>query len=169
MNFRLSLLPCFLLFLLFSIGACKKEEKQDNIDYRDRDKTLIENYIKANNLTGFTQDSAGVYVSITKPGTGDLPKKGQTIVTKYKGTTLDGQVFDQTKETIIGYPFILGSQDPTKLVIPGWNIAFKKLNKGSQAILLIPSDQAYGTATAANGIITPNSVLRFDVEVVDIR
>lgn len=164
MKFRFSLLPVFLLALLFALGACKKSgDDEPDIDYSARDKELIENYISTNSLTGFTQDSAGVYISVTQPGTGTLPIQGRTIVAKYKGTTLDGKVFDQTKETIIGYPFILGGNQ----VIEGWDDAFPQLRKGSKAILLIESDKGYGGTPTGN--IPAHSVLRFDVEVVDIR
>lgn len=163
MNFRLSLLPLFLLTLLFALGACKKEDKKDKTDYHERDKTIIADYIRANNLTGFTQDSVGVYVSITKPGSGPLPTLGKTIVAKYTGTTLDGKVFDQTQATIIGFPFVLGANQ----VIRGWEDAFPQLNKGAKAILLIESEKAY--KGAVTGAIPAHSVLRFDVEVVDIR
>ncbi|WP_019947371.1 FKBP-type peptidyl-prolyl cis-trans isomerase [Hymenobacter aerophilus] len=166
MNFRLSLLPLFLLTLLFAFGACKKgsdSEEPDSAFYRDRDKTLIADYIRANNLTGFTEDSTGVYVSITEPGTGPLPTLGKTVVAKYTGTTLDGKVFDQTQAAIIGFPFVLGAGQ----VIEGWEDAFPQLNKGAKAILIIESEKAY--KGAASGTIPPHSVLRFDVEVVDIR
>ncbi|SDY49732.1 FKBP-type peptidyl-prolyl cis-trans isomerase [Hymenobacter psychrophilus] len=165
MNFRLSLLPVFLMALLFALGACKKSEDKPASDYTERDKGLIDDYIKANNLTGFTNDSVGVYVSITSPGTGPLPTKGQTIIAKYVGKTLDGQVFDQTKATTIGFAFVLGA-NPNQ-VIKGWEDAFTQLNKGSKAILLITSAKAYGSSTS--GTIPPNSVLRFDVEVVNIK
>ncbi|RFP65689.1 hypothetical protein D0N36_07065 [Hymenobacter lapidiphilus] len=163
MNFRHSLLPFFLLTLLFAFGACKKgEDSEPATDFAARDEQLITDYIQANNLTGFVRDTT-MFVFITKAGTGGLPAKGKTIIVKYKGSTLDGNVFDQTKESTIGFPFVLGAGQ----VIPGWDRAFQKFNKGTQAILLIPSGLAYkGSAT---GSIPPNSVLRFDVEVVNIK
>lgn len=163
MNLRLSLLPALLLALLFAFGACKKSgDSAPKIDYATRDEGLINDYIKANNLTGFVRDTT-MFVFVTKPGAGPLPKKGQTLIVKYKGTTLDGRVFDQTKESTIGLPFVLGAGQ----VIKGWDRAFKQFNKGTQAILLIPSGLAYGND--ATGSIPPNSVLRFDVEVVNIK
>ncbi|NVO84976.1 FKBP-type peptidyl-prolyl cis-trans isomerase [Hymenobacter terrestris] len=163
MNSRFSLLPFFLLMLLFAFGACKKDDDNEPAtNFAERDEQLITNYIQANNLTGFTQDST-IFVAVTKTGTGALPKKGQTIIVKYKGSTLDDQVFDETKESTIGFPFVLGAGQ----VIKGWDRAFKQFNKGTKAILLIPSGLAYGNT--ATGSIPANSVLRFDVEVVNIK
>ena len=168
MNFRLSLLPFFLVALLFAFGACKKgSDNGPTVDYAARDEALITDYIKANNLTGFVKDSV-VHIGITKPGTGPLAKVGEMLIVKYTGTTLDGKVFDKTQETTIGLPFVLRSPfDPTLDVIVGWAIGFRNLNKGSQATLLIPSELAY--KGAATGNIPAHSVLRFDVEVINIK
>ena len=43
------------------------------------------------------------------------------------------------------------------------------LNKGSKATLVIPSELGYGSTGAGNGVIPPNAMLIFDVELVDIK
>ena len=152
-----------LLLVTLFLSACQKEEV-DNTDYKNRDKETIEAYIKDNNLTGFQRQSSGLFVAITQPGTGDLPKTGQTISAKYTGYTLDGKVFDSTASngnTPLDFPLGRGK------VITGWDEGFALLNKGSKAILLIPSGLAYGPQGV--GPIAPHSVLRFDVEVTDIK
>ena len=53
-------------------------------------------------------------------------------------------------------------------VIPGWDEGIALLNKGSKAILLIPSSLAYGTR-GAGADIPANSPLRFEVELVDVQ
>ena len=155
-------LPLFLLLLLTLLGACKKEDK-DTTDYAARDEQLITAYIKDKNLTGFVRQESGLYVAITEPGTGPNATAGQLVKVKYVGTTLDGNVFDQSNPASVGYPFVLGKGN----VISGWDKGFLLLNKGAKAILLIPSSLAYGQG--GNGAIPPNAVLRFDVEVVDIK
>lgn len=161
---RLSWLPLLLLgMLFFSLTACKKEEKQPVIDYSARDEEAIKAYIAENKLTGFQRDSAGTYIIITQPGTGPKALKKQKVTTKYVGTTLDGTVFDKSNPAAIGFQFVLGVGD----VIKGWDRGFTYLNKGSKAILLIPSGQAY--AETGSGSIPPYTILRFDVEVVDIK
>ncbi|OWP62181.1 peptidylprolyl isomerase [Hymenobacter amundsenii] len=156
-------LPLFLLLLLALLSACKKEEK-DTTDYAARDEALITAYIQANNLTGFERKEKGLYLAVTQPGTGPVATAGKTVKVKYKGTTLDGNMFDQSNPASIGFPFVLGAGN----VIEGWDVAFALLNKGSKAILLIPSELAYkGTSPSAS--IPAHAVLRFDVEVVDIQ
>ncbi|MBT9393513.1 FKBP-type peptidyl-prolyl cis-trans isomerase [Hymenobacter sp. NST-14] len=147
--------------LLFS--ACQKEDV-DNTDYAARDEALITAYIQDNNLSGFQRQESGLYVAITQPGTGATAQAGQTVSARYTGLTLDGKVFDSTaNRNNTPLDFTLGRGQ----VIAGWDQGFALLNKGSKAILLIPSDLAYGSQGV--GPIAPRSVLRFDVEVTDIK
>ncbi|RPD47186.1 hypothetical protein DNI29_13650 [Hymenobacter sediminis] len=138
-------------------------EVVDIIDYAVRDEATIKAYIEANKLTGFQRQPSGLYVAITQAGTGDNAKKNQTVAARYKGTFLDGKVFDSNTTAAAPLSFVVGAGQ----VIPGWDEGFQLLNKGSKAILLIPSDLAYGARGA--GPIPARSILRFDVEVADIK
>ena len=156
----------FALFLLLAVAAicssCKKEEEQT--DYASRDEAIIQAYIKDNNLTGAERQPSGLYIVRTQPGTSTTrPTEGQTVSARYVGTTLDGKVFDQNMAVPDPFSFTLGKGQ----VIKGWDLGFAVLTKGEKAILLIPSGLAYGTS--GNGRIAPNTVLRFDVELVDIK
>ncbi|WP_185816963.1 FKBP-type peptidyl-prolyl cis-trans isomerase [Hymenobacter metallilatus] len=161
MKLRFSLFSFLLLGMLALQTACKKDDKPTP-DYTAQDDATIQQYIKDKGLTGFRKDTLGVYVAITQPGTGPNAKKGQVVKVLYTGTLLDGTVFDSNLTTL-GLPFVLGRG----LVIQGWDKGFQYFNKGAKGILLIPSTQAYGST--ANAQIPANSVLRFDVEVVDIK
>ncbi|RSK40080.1 FKBP-type peptidyl-prolyl cis-trans isomerase [Hymenobacter perfusus] len=162
MKFRFSLFSFLLLSLLTLLAACKKDDTEPTPDYTAQDDATIQQYIKDKSLTGFQKDTLGVYIAVTQPGTGAKAKKNQVVKVLYTGTLLDGTVFDSNLTTL-GFPFLLGQER----VIKGWDAAFTRLNKGAKAILLIPSGQAYGQT--GGGIISPNTVLRFDVEVVDIK
>ncbi|WP_139924608.1 FKBP-type peptidyl-prolyl cis-trans isomerase [Hymenobacter sp. DG01] len=138
-------------------------EVMDIIDIPARDEASIQAYIAANNLTGFQRQPSGLYVAITQAGTGDNAKKNQTVAARYTGTTLDGKVFDSNATAATPFSFTVGAGQ----VIAGWDEGFLLLNKGSKAILLIPSGLAYGSRAVST--IPANSVLRFDVEVADIK
>jgi FKBP-type peptidyl-prolyl cis-trans isomerase len=160
------LLVLFFFFTVPVLFSCQKQEDPvvDNTDYTARDKEIIEAYIKANNLTTAQRQPSGLYVVITEPGTGAKPVKGQTVSVLYTGTTLDGKVFDTTTtrgNTPFDFPIGQG------YVIAGWDEGIALLGKGGKGILLIPSDMAYGARGA--GPIPPHTVLRFDVEVTNIK
>ncbi|TGE07564.1 FKBP-type peptidyl-prolyl cis-trans isomerase [Hymenobacter fodinae] len=162
--------PALLLVLFFSLTSpvlfsCMKNNDPalDTTDYSARDEEILKAYITANNLTAQRQAS-GLYVVMTQAGTGALPTKGQTVSVLYTGTTLDGKVFDSTTNRgnkPFEFPIGQGA------VIPGWDEGIALLNKGAKATLLIPSGLAYGAYGV--GPIPPNTVLRFDVELTDIK
>jgi FKBP-type peptidyl-prolyl cis-trans isomerase len=53
-------------------------------------------------------------------------------------------------------------------VIPGWDEGLGLLKKGDKAKFFIPSTLAYGER-GAGGMIKPNSILIFDVEITDVQ
>ena len=65
----------------------------------------------------------------------------------------------------------MGNAEPVKFpvnaVIPGWSEGVKLIGEGGKIRLFIPSELAYG-AQQAGPVITPNSTLIFDVELVKI-
>ena len=130
-----------------------------------KDNALILAYLKKNHATA-KKTAGGTYYIVKKAGTGLPPKKGQTVRVLYRGTVLrTGKEFDSTaKRNNDPFAFALGVGQ----VIPGWDQGIAMLTKGSKAVLLIPSPLAYG-ARGAGADIPPNTVLRFEVELVDFK
>ncbi|MBB6611473.1 FKBP-type peptidyl-prolyl cis-trans isomerase [Pontibacter sp. Tf4] len=132
------------------------------------DDAKIQAYIKENNLQNVQKTQSGVYYVVTKEGNGPKAKFGDVVAVHYKGTFLDGKEFDnsRTNPMAAGKPFefTLGQGQ----VIKGWDDGVSELKEGSEAILLIPSPLAYG-AQDRGPDMPANSVLRFDVELVDVK
>ncbi len=111
----------------------------------------------------FTTTASGLKYAITTPGTGATPTAGQVVVVHYTGTLPDGTVFDSTRPRNTPFAFTLGR----KQVIKGWDEGFALLRVGDKATLLVPPGLAYGDKQ--RGPIPPNSTLRFEVELVDLK
>ena len=132
------------------------------------DDKIIAEYAKTNKLSTTTTPE-GVYVAVNQEGAGEKPQPGDTVVVHYTGKLINGTVFDSSLDTTlrpgakiepIRFPLGRG------FVIKGWDAGIAALNKGSKATLLIPSTLGYGLQ--ASGPIPANSVLVFDVQLVDI-
>jgi FKBP-type peptidyl-prolyl cis-trans isomerase FkpA len=128
-----------------------------------KDDALLQDYIKKNGLT-VQKTPSGIYYQVLKPGTGATPKPGQSVSVNYNGTLLSGKLFDSSDKQGKPIDFPIGQG----AVIPGWDEGISLLNKGSKAILLIPSPLAYGTRAMGTDI-PANSPLRFEVELVDVQ
>ena len=146
-------------------AAMEKKAAQQAVAQTAKDNALILAYLKKNHATA-KKTAGGTYYIIKKAGTGLPPKKGQTVRVLYRGTVLStGKEFDSTaKRNNDPFSFMLGMGQ----VIPGWDQGIAMLTKGSKAVLLIPSPLAYG-ARGAGADIPPNTVLRFEVELLDFK
>lgn len=99
----------------------------------------------------------------TKEGTGSAVKSGDTIVIHYKGTLTDGTTFDSSYER--GEPF--ETTIGVGQVIEGWDKGIIGLKVGGKRTLTIPPTMGYGEQAAGN--IPPNSILIFEVELLEIK
>lgn len=122
------------------------------------DKQLIADYVAENNLEGQSTDS-GLFYGITTEGNSTFPDISSTVEVVYTGSLLEGTVFDSSN----GFPAEFGVWQ----VIPGWQEGMTYFSEGSKGYLLIPSNLAYGRS--GSGIIPANSVLYFDIELLDVR
>ena len=100
--------------------------------------------------------ASGLQYTIVAEGAAEKVGPQDTVWVNYKGTLLDGTVFDQNDST----KFVANR------VIRGWTEGLGLLGEGGKATLYIPSDLAYGER--GNRGIEPNSVLVFDVEVLKV-
>lgn len=97
-------------------------------------------------------------------GTGAAVANGSTVTVQYKGWLTSGKLFDQSTADR-PYSFVEGAHG----VIPGWEEGLFGMKVGGKRRLIIPPGRGYGAAGAANGLIPPNSVLVFDVELVAVK
>jgi FKBP-type peptidyl-prolyl cis-trans isomerase len=130
----------------------------------DREKKMSEGKAKGEEyLAKNAKDPAvktlpnGLQYKILKEGTGDMPKSTDSVVVGYKGSLIDGTVFDQNEH----FPTPV-----TGKTIKGWSEILPLMKTGSKWEVVIPSDLGYGVR--GNQKIPPNSVLIFEMELLSI-
>ena len=142
------------LFILLAIISCKKEK----VDQPKIDEDIITKYISDKNLSAIATGT-GLYYVINSVGQGVHPNTKSTVTVAYKGYLPDGNVFDESNNN--GITFSL------KSVIKGWQEGIPLFKEGGSGVLLIPSALGYGSKPT--GSIPPNSVLVFDVHLIDVE
>ena len=100
---------------------------------------------------------SGLQYRVIKAGTGSVsPKPDDNVTVTYKGSLIDGKVFDQTQPGQT-------ATFPAGQLIPGWVEALQLMKEGDSWELVIPANLGYG-AEGAGGVIPPNQTLVFDME-----
>ena len=100
--------------------------------------------------------ASGLQYTILAEGAGEKITPNDTVWVNYKGSLIDGTVFDQNENT----EFVANR------VIRGWTEGLGLLGEGGKAVFYIPAELGYGDR--GNQAIQPNSVLVFDVEVLKV-
>ena len=110
---------------------------------------------------GVKTTASGLQYKVIKEGAGESPDDDDVVTVHYTGTLVDGTVFDSSRER--GEPI----EFPVNGVIAGWTEALKLMKPGSQFMLYIPANLAYGDKKT--GPIPEGSTLIFDVELLKIE
>jgi FKBP-type peptidyl-prolyl cis-trans isomerase len=131
--------------------------KQATKAKEEGDKFLAENKTKEGVIT----TESGLQYKVVTEGKGVKPTAEDKVKVHYKGTLLDGKVFDSSIER--GEPAEFGVGQ----VIKGWTEGLQLMPVGSKYTFWIPSELAYGERAAGQDI-KPNSVLVFEVELLEI-
>jgi len=113
---------------------------------------------------GFDKTESGLRYKMIQKGEGKKAEAGKTVSVHYEGSLENGKVFDSSYPRKKPIEFKLGIGQ----VIEGWDEGIALLQVGDKARFVIPSDLAYGPS-GAGGIIPPNAVLIFDVELMDVK
>jgi len=106
----------------------------------------------------------GLKIEILKEGNKQRADEGDTIVVHYTGWLEDGTKFDSSVDRGKPFSFTLGAGQ----VIKGWDRGILGMRIGEKRKLTVAPTLAYGKA-GIPGIIPPNAVLIFEVELLGIR
>ncbi|MCK5838052.1 MAG: FKBP-type peptidyl-prolyl cis-trans isomerase, partial [Desulfobacula sp.] len=132
-------------------------EKESKVNRASGARFLVENKKKQ----GVVTLTSGLQYKVLSQGDGPLPKATDTVECHYKGTLIDGTVFDSSYKRGEPATFQVGG------VIQGWIEALQMMKVGSKWELVIPPELAYGDR-GAGPVIKPGSTLIFEVELLGI-
>ncbi len=118
---------------------------------------LIQNYLTANGLTS-QRTASGLHVIVDQTGNGTFPTIDDSVRVNYRGFLLDGTSFDNNDNVTF----------PLRNVIVGWQEGIPFFSEGGSGQLIIPSALAYGAAGSPPNI-PPNAILRFEIDLVEVR
>ncbi|WP_245522111.1 FKBP-type peptidyl-prolyl cis-trans isomerase [Treponema paraluiscuniculi] len=108
---------------------------------------------------GVQVTSSGLQYEVVKAADGPKPQGGQRVRTQYKGTLLDGTVFDASRDK--------PAEFPVDGMVPGVSEGLKMMPVGSTYRFYVPSSLGYGER-GIEGVIPPGALLVFEIELQEI-
>lgn len=111
---------------------------------------------------GVQVTESGLQYKVLEQGEGPKPGPGSRVSVHYRGSLIDGTVFDSSYER--GEPAVFALDT----VVPGWQEGLQLMPVGSKYMLWLPSGLGYGDTGTPGGPIAPGSALVFEVELLDI-
>ena len=161
------------------LSSCVSEDESTEVIHQDNVRK-IQAFVEATDIQYSRKvevADTGITLLFTEENEdGVAAEAGDSLWVNYTGYFLDGKVFDTSVEQVAKdnnmynasrpyapYPVKLGYT----LVIEGWHYALDQMREGERATVLIPS--IYGYGRRGQGAIGPNTVLAFDLELVEVK
>jgi FKBP-type peptidyl-prolyl cis-trans isomerase FklB len=141
-----------------NVDSKKGDSMTNDMNVKDENTSFLESTAKQ---PGVVKTNSGLLYKVLQSGSGAHPSINSMVTVNYEGRLPNGKIFDSSYQR--GTPASFGVSD----VISGWTEALQLMTPGSTWELYIPANLAYGER-GVPGVIAPNSVLVFKVELLQV-
>lgn len=146
------------------IGEFQQKKAAEMAEEMNKKQEIAQAYMAENaKKDGVVTTESGLQYIIVTEGDGATPTSEDKVIAHYKGTLLDGTVFDSSYDR--GEPATF----PVTGVIQGWQEVLPLMKEGAKWEIVVPANLAYGPRGAGpNSPIGPNETLKFEIELIAI-
>jgi FKBP-type peptidyl-prolyl cis-trans isomerase len=134
-------------------------------DLGEYEKVLLRQYIREAKMD-IPPIEDGIYYIVQQTGNGPAVAAGDTVMIHYEGHFLNGKYFDSTRRRNDPLQFVYGHQ---LQVIGGLEKAIGKMHEGDKALVIIPSELAFGADGSVEGIVPPFTPVVFEIELINVK
>lgn len=141
----------------------EQQQRQFIAQLSDQNRKEGENYMEENKeKEGVQVLKSGLQYKVLHSGTGPKPSLLDVVSVHYRGSFINGSIFDSSYER--GKPQVF----PVNRVIPGWSEALQLMHVGDKWQIVVPHYLAYGENGFGNEI-GPCTTLIFEMELIGIN
>ncbi|MGI5090484.1 peptidylprolyl isomerase [Treponema vincentii] len=140
------------------LAGAEERAKQRTTLRREKNEALIKQ-----KFPNAVKNENGIFYTIIKEGKGVKAQAGKTLTMKYKGSLLDGTVFDDS-DMHEPLKFVAGAGQ----LIAGFDQQAMQMAVGEKRTIVIPPELGYGSR-GAGGVIPPDSYLVFELELLSVK
>jgi FKBP-type peptidyl-prolyl cis-trans isomerase FklB len=144
-------------------NQAEQQQKQFITKLSEKNRLEGESFLEKNRTEeGIIALNSGLQYKVLTPGTGPKPSSFDDVTVHYRGSFIDGRIFDSSYERGKPHSF------PVNRVIAGWSEALQLMKVGDRWQIFIPHYLAYGEA-GFNNEIGPSTTLIFEMELLGIN
>lgn len=144
-------------------GQVEQQQKQFFAQLSEQNRKEGEAFLSENKKKeGVITLNSGLQYKILSSGTGAKPTPADVVNVHYRGTFIDGRIFDSSYER--GKPHVF----PVNRVISGWSEALQLMHVGDKWQVFVPHYLAYGEGGFGEEI-GPCTTLIFEMELLGIN
>jgi hypothetical protein len=151
--------------LVYHLRIDRIKTESDLNDARQVELAVLDSIARSELVQNEFRELDGIFMNIKEAGDTTAILEGREVVIHYRGTDLNGRVFDDSRRMDAPLRFVMGNENQ---VIEGLEIALFEMTKGDLATLIIPSWYAFGSRGSAGGRVPPYSTVIYTVEVLDV-
>lgn len=135
-------------------------------DFGDYEKEVLRQFIKAEHMTAEPIGSGIYFLKLNEGDGGKCIEEGDTITIHYEGRFKNGKFFDSTVERNEPFQFVFGTEWQ---VIKGIEEGLRHMCQGQRALIIIPSEMAFGQKGSSTGIVPAFTSVVYEVKVLKIN
>lgn len=143
-----------------------QKDKEDFLkwiqDFGEYEKTVLSRFIQDEKIDVEPLENGMYFISV-KAGIGKPVEPGDLVTVHYDGRFLNGKFFDSTTKRSQPFEFVYGSE---MQVISGLETAIGRMREGEKAVIILPSELAWGEKGSSTGIIPPFTSVIYEVELL---
>ena len=131
-------------------------------DFGEYEKLVLHNFIEKEKIEVDPTESGMYFISLVN-GSGKPVEYGDIVTVNYEGRFLNGRFFDSTVKRNQPFEFVYGTE---LQVIPGLEDAIGRMREGQRALVILPSDLAWGEKGSSTGIVPPFTTVIYEIELL---
>ena len=134
-------------------------------DFGEYEQTVLRHLIEEQKID-IKPTESGMYFIPLNQSNGEKVEKGDIVTVNYEGKFLNGEFFDSTVKRKQPFEFVYGTEWQ---VIQGMEEAIGLMREGQKALIILPSDLAWGADGSSTGIVPPFTSVIYELELIQVR
>jgi len=134
-------------------------------DFGEYEQTVLRHFIEEQKID-IKPTESGMYFIPLNQSNGEKVEKGDIVTVNYEGKFLNGEFFDSTVKRKQPFEFVYGTEWQ---VIEGMEEAIGLMREGQKALIILPSDLAWGADGSSTGIVPPFTSVIYELELIQVR